>query len=510
MKVSRVFRWGFAILLAGLVFFLAAQPRANAADDKWRARYFNNRNVSGDPVFRRDENNIDHDWGSGGPGNGVNSDNFSARWTRTVNFSGGTYRFFATMDDGMRVWVDDRLIIDDWNDSQVRTRTADVALSPGDHAIEVQYYEAGGVAVAKFSWTAVGGQPPATTDQWRGEYFPNRNLSGGPSLVRNDGAIDFNWGTGSPGDTVPSDNFSARWTRNPYFPGGTYRFVARMDDGMRVYVDDRLIIDDWREAPDRTRTADLELSTGNHRVEVQYFEAGGSAIAKFSWSQLGGTTPPVTGGGWFGEYFTNQWVSGAPALTRGDSAINFNWGNGAPAAGIPADHFSVRWSQTVNAAPGRYRVSVTADDGVRVWVNNNLVIDEWRENQNKTFQRELDLPGGATPVRVEYYENMGSAFINANFSFISGISPTPQPVVPGLPGGQQAVVANASWLNVRRTPEVADNIIMAIPRGRVVDMNGRYGGWVQVRVPQDNIVGWVSARYLASNYPISSLPVVQP
>ena len=53
-------------------------------------------------------------------------------------------------------------------------------------------------------------------------------------LVRCGETINFNWGSGSPGDTVPSDNFSARWTRNPNFAGGTYRFVARMDDGMRV------------------------------------------------------------------------------------------------------------------------------------------------------------------------------------------------------------------------------------------------------------------------------------
>ena len=156
-KVSNFWRWGLALLLAGLVYFLAAQPRAHAADDHWRARYFNNRNVSGDPVMRRDESNIDHDWGGGGPGGGVSSDNFSARWTRSVNFNAGTYRFFATMDDGMRVWIDDRLIIDDWNDSQVRTRTADVRFSGGDHDIEIQYYEAGGMAVAKFSWTQIGG-----------------------------------------------------------------------------------------------------------------------------------------------------------------------------------------------------------------------------------------------------------------------------------------------------------------------------------------------------------------
>ena len=160
------------------------------------------------------------------------------------------------------------------------------------------------------------------------------------------------------------------------------------------------------------------------------------------------------------------------------------------------------------AGPGRYRVRVTADDGVRVWVNNQLVIDEWRENQNNTFQREITVPGGATPVRVEYYENQGTAVI-VSIAFLGGqgVLPNPTPVNPGLTG-QQAVVANASWLNVRSTPVVADNVITALPRGQVVTMQGRNGSWVQVRVAEPNLVGWVSGRYLESIYPVGSLPLV--
>ena len=79
----------------------------SAADSTWRARYWNNRDLDGDPVLKRDEEQIDHDWGDDSPSSRVNNDDFSARWTRVIYLNAGTYRFSATMDDGMRVWIDD-------------------------------------------------------------------------------------------------------------------------------------------------------------------------------------------------------------------------------------------------------------------------------------------------------------------------------------------------------------------------------------------------------------------
>ena len=140
----------FLILLFATLALLPAAgvSPAAAADETWRARYWNNRELSGDPTVKRDEEKIDHDWGDGSPSSQINDDDFSARWTRTVYFQAGTYRFYATMDDGMRVWIDDALVIDSWTDSQVHTEIADLFMTAGDHVIEVEYYEAGGKAVA--------------------------------------------------------------------------------------------------------------------------------------------------------------------------------------------------------------------------------------------------------------------------------------------------------------------------------------------------------------------------
>jgi hypothetical protein len=96
---------------------VAQDPVPQHSDPNWQASYWNNMTLSGTAVLQRSEANLDYDWGAGSPAPGiVNNDQFSARWTRYVDFTAGTYRFTATADDGIRVWLDNELIINDWSD----------------------------------------------------------------------------------------------------------------------------------------------------------------------------------------------------------------------------------------------------------------------------------------------------------------------------------------------------------------------------------------------------------
>jgi sugar lactone lactonase YvrE len=121
---------------------------------------------------------------------------------------------------------------------------------------------------------------------WRGEYFANRWLAEQPVLIRQESAIDFSWGGSSPGTGVPSDNFSARWQRYVSFDAGTYRFNIGVDDGARLWVDDRLLIEAWQDPQVATFQADVALSQGYHRVRLEYYEAGGGASVRLSWERL--------------------------------------------------------------------------------------------------------------------------------------------------------------------------------------------------------------------------------
>jgi|GEM_PF-340775 len=126
--------------------------------------------------------------------------------------------------------------------------------------------------------------PSPVTNAFMGCYYNDRNL-GDLTLSRTDNSINFDWGGGSPDSRVPSDNFSARWQGNYSFNSGNYTFIVTADDGVRLYVDDQLIIDKWKDQPATTYTADRTLAAGSHLIKMEYYENGGGAVAKLSWKQ---------------------------------------------------------------------------------------------------------------------------------------------------------------------------------------------------------------------------------
>ena len=127
----------------------------------------------------------------------------------------------------------------------------------------------------------------------QGEYFNNENLQGAPALVRTDAHLDFHWGDGSYVENGPVDHFSARWTG--YFVAATeddYKFFTSADDGVRLYVDDALVIDDWKRHGETLNTYAQHLTAGKaYRIRLEYFEGTGTATLRFG---IGTVGQPVT------------------------------------------------------------------------------------------------------------------------------------------------------------------------------------------------------------------------
>jgi len=292
-------RMGLAMALILLVLLSLLDLGASAqggvivqhSDPYWQATYWNNMSLSGSPALERQETDLNHDWSTGSPHPAVNADHFSARWTRYIDVTPATYRFTATSDDGIRIWVDGELLMDQWHDHPPTTYTAERYLGAGHHLVKVEYYENGGLAVAKVFWTQVG-----AIEHWRGEYYNNKTLSGSPSLVRDDPQISFSWGGGSPAPgQLDPDVFSVRWTRNLDLSAGNYRFTMTVDDGGRLYVRGHLLIDAWKDQPARTYTGDIYLPGGSVTVQMEYYENYGEATAQLNWGGVG--APPLPTGG---------------------------------------------------------------------------------------------------------------------------------------------------------------------------------------------------------------------
>ncbi|MDH3675833.1 MAG: PA14 domain-containing protein, partial [Anaerolineae bacterium] len=367
----------------------------------WRAEYYNNLNLSGAPAVLRNDVVVNFDWGESAPASGIGVDNFSARWTRRLNFPAGTYRFYTRVDDGVRLWIDGNLVIDRWFDTAPTTYSADVTLTDGLHSLRIEYYDRAGSAVAQLAWEWLEAYP-----DWRGEYFNNPNLSGVPVLVRNDAMPKFSWGPSSPGPGIPADYFSVRWSRDLYFSAGTYRFKVSVDDGARLWVDDNLIIDQWQVGVPRTFRSEITLTEGFHRIRLEYFDAYYDAQVHLDWERLSTNFPD-----WKAEYFNNRKLEGNPTLVRNETQIKNDWGTGSPAAGLPADNFSARWTRQANFQSGTYLLRVKVDDGVRLWFDDVLLIDSWRDGGLRTLEAERQVSEGQHRLKVEYYERHGQARI---------------------------------------------------------------------------------------------------
>jgi glucose/arabinose dehydrogenase len=174
--------------------------------------------------------------------------------------------------------------------------------------------------------------------------------------------------------------------------------------------------------------------------------SGGKVYGFASWSDGGAAThsiaTPATNttytasmsetSGFVGEYYDNQNFT-TLVTTRADASINFDWGTGAPAPGVGPDTFSVRW--TGNAVPQfsqTYTFYTVSDDGVRLWVNGALVIDNFTDHASTENTANLALVAGQSySIKLEYYDNGGGAVAKLHWSSPS----TPRQPVPPAAGG---------------------------------------------------------------------------
>jgi hypothetical protein len=175
----------------------------------------------------------------------------------------------------------------------------------------------------------------------------------------------------------------------------------------------------------------LPLQGGANLIIVTAVDAAGNtgSDAVTITAPSGGSGGGGGGGGaagLIGEYFSGR-TFGTRRITRTDPSVGFEWGTGSPAWGMSADNFSARWTGQVKApATGTYRFSTLSDDGVRLWVNGQLVIDNWTTNGERTnISRTVTLQAGVRySIRLEYFEGTGNATIRLRWTPPGGASVT--------------------------------------------------------------------------------------
>lgn len=116
----------------------------------------------------------------------------------------------------------------------------------------------------------------------RGEYFSNQNLKGEPAETRIDSQINFVWDWEGPFKNFPSDHFSVRWTGYLKVDDTSlYSIDVSSDDGVRLYLDDKLVIDDWNDHAELTNNYIVKLEANKfYKIKLEFYENGGAAICK--------------------------------------------------------------------------------------------------------------------------------------------------------------------------------------------------------------------------------------
>ena len=151
----------------------------------------------------------------------------------------------------------------------------------------IQYRK--GITWNKKEWNVVGSEflQHNGKNGLQGEYFDNVHFNGTPSFVRQDSKISFSWTLGSPNDAkLMFDNYSIRWTGELKAPAkGEYQIGLRGNDGYRLYIDNKLLVDNWEKKSYSTKTATFQFEEGKaYAITIEFQEGRGDAQIELVWN----------------------------------------------------------------------------------------------------------------------------------------------------------------------------------------------------------------------------------
>ncbi|MDP1698131.1 MAG: PA14 domain-containing protein [Xanthomonadaceae bacterium] len=431
----------FALMLLWVVSVQPAQAQGDGLNGGyWNFNVIANGNLfpSSAPDRTRIDPTVNFDWGSGAPAPGIGGDDFAVRWDGMVEApQTGAYIFSTQSDDGVRLWINGALVIDNWTlHGPTWNDSATINLVAGQrYVVRMEMFERGGGAVARLYWRKPSdisaGSPrnvvpqqylfsqatptvlavvQSCTDLKTLSVSFSRPMQGGKGKDSVERKQNYDIiGSLPKGLTVQSavlesDGQTVTLTLNKALIAGN-SYTLRIED---VVASDGVLID-----PNPT----LFIFTAG---------AGNGLMASF-WNF------DVASNG-------NAFPTGPAAVVRQDAQVDFDWAAGSPSAGVGADSFAVRWEGFVEApVTGNYTFWTQSDDGVRLWVNGNQVINNWTLH-SATWDSAAPVAlqaGQRYAVRMEMFERGGDAVARLHWQTPGSATrvAVPSSQLFGCPGG---------------------------------------------------------------------------
>lgn len=352
------------------------------------AEYYNNADLT-DLVMTRVDSKVVFDWGWGSPAAGIDPETFSVRWSgQVLPLYSETYEFSTNANDGVRLWVDGQLIIDDWNNHPTPAfNTGTISLTGGQkYDIVMEFYDNVDHAGAELIWYSPSQAYENVPKRLLYPDVPASSLAAptGLTATAGVGSVSLSWtaSVGATGYNVKRSTTS----------GGPFMTIASNVTG----------------------TSHYDIATPNNMTYYYVVSAVDGPAESANSTQASAT---VEANGIRGEYFNNMDFTNPIAL-RTDNNINFNWGTGSPAPGVDPDTFSVRWNGLIKPQyTETYTFYTNTDDGVRLYVNNVLIIDNWTDHALTENSGTITLTAGQKyNIKLEYYDNIFDAVVQLSWS----------------------------------------------------------------------------------------------
>ncbi len=439
-----------SVAILGVVSFPTG---VRAESGLWTVEYFNleqDSYLAQPPEFDKDYvgeadvqemvDSIDFDLGSGSPAPGVNPDRYVARFTKTVNAAKtADYSFSTRSDDGIRVFVDDELVIDEWNDHSATYHSGQTYVAEGAHTITVLYYENGYDSVVVLDDIRLVDNPHEPVPVIESSVESNQHIGAdfvfSASVYQTDGTnpctIDIEGVVlGCPNHVVYQ------------FGGLSMDLTVTNQAGIEVIGYDAAVVNPNNEPFDPDSTSPYspkmlkvpfeQLEDGVYEVAIALRHDNGNVEELVvSGLQKG---DPTQAKDWKAEFWnlpnpyqyltsTPDFPASSPALTTTVEHIKFDWGMESPYPEVQPDRYLARFSkQIVLPEDGEYTMTTNSDDGVRVYLDGVAWINEWQDQSASVATATGFASAGQHNIVVEYYENGYDASLSFEMVWAGGQS----------------------------------------------------------------------------------------